>query len=508
MTSNNNQYDVAIVGSGLLGQICAKVCSQFDLRTLVIDSKSDNEFSFNAISFDDESLRLLKGIGLYDSIKGFLNKPDFTDIVLTNGRVIQRNPVLNTDNGFPSICTFFLPEIEQIIREICKADKHIDLLVDSELINFNLIGNKVEIDTKSGSYLNHFEAAYLIACDGINSFIRHKLDIASVDQRYSKNWLLVDIVLKHEGSLENVFRQICDNKRPTSYISLSNRRHRFEFQLLAGEQHQKILEKNNIQRLISKWIEPNQYDFENVFIQNFSGSYAKTFQRENIFLVGESAYRMPPYASQGLNTGIRDILNLIWKINLVVNFNCNKNLLLTYSLERAKQIQQTIKSSIALGQLIDSLSIAFQKNIPLEEAIAPEARDQAFGRKNSIEEKDSKNGIFSHFQSEMIINRRLSNRELTDKQDIACLDKIVGNCFALFSRKDIRNELDEDIYEQLINLNFKFIFDYSNFNIGPELSEYLEVGEIIIRPDKKIYGLSSTELSINNLASELLKQIK
>ena len=40
--------------------------------------------------------------------------------------------------------------------------------------------------------------------------------------------------------------------------------------------------------------------------------------KNNIFLIGDTAYQMPPYASQGLNTGIRDILNLIWKINLVI----------------------------------------------------------------------------------------------------------------------------------------------------------------------------------------------
>ena len=117
MTSNINQYDVAIVGFGLIGQICAKVCSQYNLRTLVIESKSDTEFSSKAVSFDDESLRLLENVGLYDALKVFLNKPDFTDIVLTNGKVIQRNPVLLTDNDFPSICTFFQPEIEKIIRE-------------------------------------------------------------------------------------------------------------------------------------------------------------------------------------------------------------------------------------------------------------------------------------------------------------------------------------------------------------------------------------------------------
>ena len=508
MTSNNNQYDVAIVGFGLIGQICAKVCSQYNLRTLVIESRLDSEFSSNAISFDDESLRLLESIGLYDALKVFLNKPDFTDIVLTNGRVIQRNPVLNTDNGFPSICTFFQPEIEKIIRKECKADKNIDLLFDNELINFNTNDKKVELDTKSGNKLNHFKALYLLACDGINSFVRKKLDIEIVDQRYSKNWLLVDILIKPSDSLENVFRQICDDTRPTTYISLSSRRHRFEFQLLAGEQHQKVIQKHNIQNLISKWIEPDHYMIENVSIQNFRGSFAKSFQKDSVFLIGDSAYQMPPYASQGLNTGIRDILNLIWKINLVVNSNCNKDLLLSYSLERVEQVKQTIKSSIALGQLFDSLSMAFQKNIPLEEAIAPEARDQAFGKRNSIEERDTKRGIFTHSQNELIINRRLFNREITNNEDIGCLDKIVGNRFAIFSRKDIKNKLDQDVYEKLKNLNFKFINDYTGFIVGSELSEYLEIGEIIIRPDKKIYGLSSPKLNINQLALELLSQIE
>jgi 3-(3-hydroxy-phenyl)propionate hydroxylase len=85
LTSNNNQYDIAIVGFGLIGQICAKVCSQYNLRTLVVEKNSDADFFSNAISLDDESLRLIESIGLYDHLKFFLNKPEFTDIVLSNG---------------------------------------------------------------------------------------------------------------------------------------------------------------------------------------------------------------------------------------------------------------------------------------------------------------------------------------------------------------------------------------------------------------------------------------
>ena len=110
----------------------------------------------------------------------------------------------------------------------------------------------------------------------------------------------------------------------------------------------------------------------------------------------------------------------------------------------------------------------------------------------------------------MVDPKNLENREynITNNEDIGCLDKIVGNSFAIFSRKDIKNKLDEGVYEKLIKLNFKFIYEYSGYSIGSELSEYLEIGEIIIRPDKKIFGLTSTTLNINQLASELLMQIE
>ena len=113
-----------------------------------------------------------------------------------------------------------------------------------------------------------------------------------------------------------------------------------------------------------------------------------------------------------------------------------------------------------------------------------------------------------NYEFEKQPNRRLSNKEITNNENVGCLDKLVGNCFAIFSSKDIRNKLDDGVYEKLKNLNFKFIYDYTGFAIGSELSEYLEIGEIIIRPDKKIYGLSSTTININQLALELLMQIE
>ena len=55
MQEDNDLYDVAIIGFGLIGRICAKVCSNYNLKTLVISedgnqSKKDDAFSIEAIT--------------------------------------------------------------------------------------------------------------------------------------------------------------------------------------------------------------------------------------------------------------------------------------------------------------------------------------------------------------------------------------------------------------------------------------------------------------------------
>lgn len=74
---------------------------------------------------------------------------------------------------------------------------------------------------------------------------------------------------------------------------------------------------------------------------NVNAIYASKYRINRIFLVGDAAHRIPPWGALGMNTGIQDVQNLIWKLELAIKASPNEEggkkfekLLDTYEIER------------------------------------------------------------------------------------------------------------------------------------------------------------------------------
>lgn len=61
---------------------------------------------------------------------------------------------------------------------------------------------------------------------------------------------------------------------------------------------------------------------------------AERYQDGRVFLVGDSAHRLPPTTGLGLNTGIQDVHNLAWKLAAVIRGSATPRLLDSYAPER------------------------------------------------------------------------------------------------------------------------------------------------------------------------------
>jgi 3-(3-hydroxy-phenyl)propionate hydroxylase len=71
-----------------------------------------------------------------------------------------------------------------------------------------------------------------------------------------------------------------------------------------------------------------------------------------IFLVGDAAHLSPPFAGQGMNSGIRDAHNLAWKLAAVVQGRLGPRLLETYEQERRKHAWEMILLAMRMGKVM------------------------------------------------------------------------------------------------------------------------------------------------------------
>jgi 3-(3-hydroxy-phenyl)propionate hydroxylase len=71
-----------------------------------------------------------------------------------------------------------------------------------------------------------------------------------------------------------------------------------------------------------------------------------------VLLAGDAAHQMPPFAGQGMCSGIRDAANLAWKIAAVVQGEAGEAILDSYQQEREPHVRAIISTAIAMGEVV------------------------------------------------------------------------------------------------------------------------------------------------------------
>lgn len=80
---------------------------------------------------------------------------------------------------------------------------------------------------------------------------------------------------------------------------------------------------------------------------NVQAVSAEKYRQGRVFLAGDAAHRIPPWGALGMNTGIQDVQNLVWKIQMALaDEKRYENLLTSYDTERRQLGQRVGQSSL------------------------------------------------------------------------------------------------------------------------------------------------------------------
>jgi 3-(3-hydroxy-phenyl)propionate hydroxylase len=353
-------FDLIIVGLGPVGAVAANLAGEAGLRTLVLEKSLTVFEKPRAMGFDQEIMRIFGNLGLADQIAPYVMSYRPSEYRTTDSRVIRRIEAAAPpfQLGWAPNYVFMQPRIESTLREnlarfptvTVKLGAHVEAVVSSE---DEVSVTVVESSSEPNAPLT-YRSRYVLACDGGTSPIRTALGLEMEDLDFDEPWLVVDVVLK-DGcgtSLPTTNVQYCEVERPCTFVVGPGQVRRWEFMINADETPAQVMEPAFVRRLISRWLDENEYDIWRASSYRFHALVLRQWRSGRVFFLGDAAHMTPPFLAQGMCQGIRDAANLVWKLALVERGTAAPLLLDTYQAERLPHVNQTTLVTKSLGKLI------------------------------------------------------------------------------------------------------------------------------------------------------------
>jgi 3-(3-hydroxy-phenyl)propionate hydroxylase len=348
---SNATYDAAIVGFGPAGATLAGLLARAGNRVLVIERDTDVFPLPRAVHYDHEVMRTFQTLGVSEEV--LAHSVVAQDCEFWNAErevLIHAKMGIETDQGWYSDYMFHQPSVDQVLRDAATAQPTADVRLATELTDLRWDEAGVELDLRSADgETSQAHARYLVGCDGANSLVRRIAGIEIEDLAFDEPWVVVDI--KGAKGLPEGPIQLCDPARPTTLVPGAHDMYRFEFMLLPGE-GEEMAQHENLRGLIAQWLDPDSIEIVRAAVYRFHALLARDWLRGPVLLAGDAAHQTPPFLGQGMCAGIRDAMNLSWKLDAVLRGRAQPKLLESYGSERAPHVRSYVERAVLVGKLI------------------------------------------------------------------------------------------------------------------------------------------------------------
>lgn len=342
---------------GPTGAVLSALLAQKGVRVLVCDALTSIYDKPRAIALDHEIMRVFQELGITQALAPFVEPFTDSEFFGVNGQLIKCMSTLAPPYplGYVPSLVFSQPPMERVLREKVSTQQLVTVQLGQRLVSMTQDAQQVSLRFESLSGQSEtVHAKYVVGCDGASSFVRQSVGIELEDLGFDQPWLVVDVLLNEAGmaKLPKVSMQICEPKRPCTYVIGPKNHRRFEVAINEGEDPKEMQTPEKVWSLLSRWMTPHEGELWRQASYRFHALVAKEWRVNRVLIAGDAAHQQPPFLGQGMCQGVRDAHNLAWKLAALIQGQGQEALLNTYATERAMHVRELTTRIKAIGLLV------------------------------------------------------------------------------------------------------------------------------------------------------------
>jgi len=342
MSRVSADVDVLIVGAGPVGLLLANECARRGLAARIVETRAGQSEHSKALAIFPRTLEVFDMAGLVEPFLDAANRVTAVSVV-SHGRQLAHMRFAPEDSPYPFIAMVPQDVTERLLAEELRrrgrAVEH-----DTTFVSAEGRDGRVVATLERGGARTELAAKFVVGCDGAHSTVRHLLNLPFEGAQYEDLFLLADARTNEALPADEL--QLCPSELgPAAIFPMSATRRRIVATVDRAEGDAPSLE---LVRKIVRERAPAGIEVESIGW----ASYFRIHHRQvadlrvgRMFVAGDAAHIHSPFGGQGMNTGLGDVWNLAWKLDLAARGLGNERLLDSYSAERRPVIKDIIETT-------------------------------------------------------------------------------------------------------------------------------------------------------------------
>jgi putative polyketide hydroxylase len=355
---------VLISGGGPVGLAASLFLSQHGVRSLLVERHPGTALTPKARGINARTMEVFRQCGIDTAVREAGLAEGGTGLIVWTetlaGKEIERRvPGRATAKNMAATpvknCLCAQDDLEPVIRRYAEAAGPGILRFNTELTSFSQKPGGVTgtlTDRTTGDE-TPFTARYLIAAEGAQSRVRRALGVKMMGEEkvYDSVNILFEADLTQWVAHRPAALYFVEQEDLRATFLTINGRDRWGFLIHGPKQYgwkPQDFTPEFCAELIGKAVgQPIEVKVLSVSPWEASAIVSDRYRVGDVFLAGDAAHEMPPTGGFGLNTGVQDVHNLVWKIAAVFRGNADASLLDSYHDERQPLGQIITRNSLA-----------------------------------------------------------------------------------------------------------------------------------------------------------------